>query len=184
MRGNTPLELTWTITPMLIFVVFFILGAIVYFDAYRPPDDATEIYGVGKQWIGSSSTRRDSAKSTSCTCPRPALQGHADFQAVTTASSSPPSAFITTCCPVVTPAFGSSRPRWANFTFLLSILRKLTPAWSARRRHGAGAYSARCCSHAEGSMALEGRKVFLKYRCISCHSANENARARFWKTCI
>jgi cytochrome c oxidase subunit 2 len=30
---------------------------------------------------------------------------------------------------------------------------------------------------AEGSMALEGRKVFLKYRCISCHSADENARA-------
>ena len=29
--------------------------------------------------------------------------------------------------------------------------------------------------HAEGSLALEGRKVFLKYRCISCHSADENA---------
>ena len=31
--------------------------------------------------------------------------------------------------------------------------------------------------HAEGSLALEGRKVFLRYRCISCHSATENARA-------
>jgi cytochrome c oxidase subunit 2 len=30
---------------------------------------------------------------------------------------------------------------------------------------------------AEGSMALEGRKVFLKYRCASCHSANAEARA-------
>src|SRR5208282_3433371 len=30
---------------------------------------------------------------------------------------------------------------------------------------------------AEGSMALEGRKVFLKYRCVSCHSADANARA-------
>jgi cytochrome c oxidase subunit 2 len=30
---------------------------------------------------------------------------------------------------------------------------------------------------AEGSMALEGRKVFLKYRCVSCHSANAAARA-------
>ena len=26
-------------------------------------------------------------------------------------------------------------------------------------------------------MALEGRKIFLKYRCLSCHSADENARA-------
>jgi cytochrome c oxidase subunit 2 len=31
--------------------------------------------------------------------------------------------------------------------------------------------------HAEGSMALEGRKTFLRYRCVSCHSADENARA-------
>lgn len=32
-------------------------------------------------------------------------------------------------------------------------------------------------THAEGSMALEGRKIFLKYRCLSCHSADEHARA-------
>jgi cytochrome c oxidase subunit 2 len=30
---------------------------------------------------------------------------------------------------------------------------------------------------AEGSLALQGRKTFLKYRCLSCHSADENARA-------
>ncbi len=30
---------------------------------------------------------------------------------------------------------------------------------------------------AEGSLALQGRKTFLKYRCVSCHSADENARA-------
>ena len=30
---------------------------------------------------------------------------------------------------------------------------------------------------AEGSMALEGRKAFLKYRCDSCHSADAVARA-------
>jgi cytochrome c oxidase subunit 2 len=32
-------------------------------------------------------------------------------------------------------------------------------------------------SQAEGSLALQGRKTFLKHRCISCHSADENARA-------
>ena len=30
---------------------------------------------------------------------------------------------------------------------------------------------------AEGSMALQGRKMFLKYRCASCHSADAAARA-------
>ncbi|MFL5245392.1 MAG: c-type cytochrome, partial [Gemmataceae bacterium] len=32
-------------------------------------------------------------------------------------------------------------------------------------------------SHAEGSLALQGRKVFLKYQCITCHSADSQARA-------
>jgi mono/diheme cytochrome c family protein len=30
---------------------------------------------------------------------------------------------------------------------------------------------------AEGSLALEGRKLFLKYQCVSCHSADAGARA-------
>jgi cytochrome c oxidase subunit 2 len=31
--------------------------------------------------------------------------------------------------------------------------------------------------NAEGSLALQGRQIFLKYRCVSCHSATEQARA-------
>ncbi len=31
--------------------------------------------------------------------------------------------------------------------------------------------------NAEGSLGLQGRKVFLKYRCDSCHSADSSARA-------
>src|SRR5439155_19188257 len=49
--GSTPLELAWTVTPLLIFLVFFVWGAQVYFAAYRAPDDATTIYMVGKQWM-------------------------------------------------------------------------------------------------------------------------------------
>ena len=51
MRGSTRLELFWSITPMFIFIGFFVWGANVYFSAYRAPDDATVIYGVGKQWM-------------------------------------------------------------------------------------------------------------------------------------
>jgi cytochrome c oxidase subunit 2 len=38
-------------------------------------------------------------------------------------------------------------------------------------------YQAWLQSSAEGSLALQGRKIFLKHRCLSCHSANQNARA-------
>ena len=38
-------------------------------------------------------------------------------------------------------------------------------------------YRAMAQEHAEGSLALEGRKLFLQHRCVSCHSADAQARA-------
>src|SRR5690349_12113993 len=51
MPGNKPLELFWTITPMFVFLGFFAYGVVVYFDAYRAPDDAQVVYVVAKQWM-------------------------------------------------------------------------------------------------------------------------------------
>src|SRR5437899_2842376 len=51
MHGSTPLELFWSITPLPIFIGLFFWGANVYFEAYRAPDDAMVVYGVGKQWM-------------------------------------------------------------------------------------------------------------------------------------
>ncbi len=45
------LEMTWIIIPLLISVGIFGWSAKVYFDLRTPPDDALEIYVVGKQWM-------------------------------------------------------------------------------------------------------------------------------------
>ena len=57
-RGNTPrilgshaLELGWTVTPLLIFLTFYVWGAKVYDHLMHPPEDAMEIYVIGKQWM-------------------------------------------------------------------------------------------------------------------------------------
>jgi len=50
-EGSTPLELTWTIIPLGVFMVIFAWGAVVYFQQRTPPRDATEVYVVGKQWM-------------------------------------------------------------------------------------------------------------------------------------
>jgi cytochrome c oxidase subunit 2 len=50
-EGSTPLELTWSIIPMGVFLVIFFWGAVVYFQERTPPRDATEIYVVAKQWM-------------------------------------------------------------------------------------------------------------------------------------
>jgi len=50
-EGSTPLEITWSAIPFLIFMVIFAWGAVVYFQERTPPSDATEVYVVAKQWM-------------------------------------------------------------------------------------------------------------------------------------
>jgi cytochrome c oxidase subunit II len=50
-EGSTPLELTWSIIPLCVFMVFFAWGAVVFFKQRTPPRDATEVYVVAKQWM-------------------------------------------------------------------------------------------------------------------------------------
>src|SRR5215831_5270405 len=49
--GSVRLELFWSLVPLGIFMVMFVWGASVYTSANRPPDDAIQIYVVGKQWM-------------------------------------------------------------------------------------------------------------------------------------
>ena len=50
-HGSLALELLWTVIPFFIVMVMFAWGAKVFFDMYRPPAGAMEIYVVGKQWM-------------------------------------------------------------------------------------------------------------------------------------
>src|SRR5246127_3473416 len=50
-EGSTPLELTWTIIPLGVFMVIFGWSAVVYFQLTTPPRGATEVYVVAKQWM-------------------------------------------------------------------------------------------------------------------------------------
>ena len=50
-HGSLTLELLWTFVPLGIVMVMFVWGAKVFFDLYRPPAGAMEIFVVGKQWM-------------------------------------------------------------------------------------------------------------------------------------
>ncbi len=49
--GNIKLEIAWTLIPLLLTVVMFCWGAKVFVAAHEPPDDAMEIFVIGKQWM-------------------------------------------------------------------------------------------------------------------------------------
>src|SRR5258706_4894091 len=49
--GGATLEIVWSVIPLAITMVIFGWGASVFFTINSPPDDATEIYVVAKQWM-------------------------------------------------------------------------------------------------------------------------------------
>ena len=50
-EGSTHLEITWSIIPFCVMLVFFVWGALIFFQERTPPQDATEVYTVAKQWM-------------------------------------------------------------------------------------------------------------------------------------
>jgi cytochrome c oxidase subunit 2 len=50
-EGSLPLELTWTLIPLGICMIFFAWGSLIYFQEGRSPKGAMEVYAVGKQWM-------------------------------------------------------------------------------------------------------------------------------------
>jgi cytochrome c oxidase subunit II len=49
--GSVPLEILWIVVPFLISMTMFAWGAALYYDYGSPPQNATEIYVIGKQWM-------------------------------------------------------------------------------------------------------------------------------------
>lgn len=50
-HGSLQLELLWSIIPFIISMTFFFWGAHIYVSMARPPDDALQMFAVGKQWM-------------------------------------------------------------------------------------------------------------------------------------
>ncbi|HXF42798.1 MAG TPA: cytochrome c oxidase subunit II [Pyrinomonadaceae bacterium] len=51
LHGSLVLETAWTIVPFIVSMTIFLGGAIVYYEQYRIPDEAMDVYVVGKQWM-------------------------------------------------------------------------------------------------------------------------------------
>lgn len=49
--GSTRLEVAWIALPLIVALVMFVWSASAYFKAVRPPDDTTDVYVVGRQWM-------------------------------------------------------------------------------------------------------------------------------------
>jgi cytochrome c oxidase subunit II len=51
LKEHKSVEMIWIIVPFILSMVMFYWGAVLFFDAYRMPKDALEVFVVGKQWM-------------------------------------------------------------------------------------------------------------------------------------
>jgi cytochrome c oxidase subunit 2 len=50
-EGFLALEITWTVIPFILVMIIFGWGARIFVTMHTPPDDAMQVYVVGKQWM-------------------------------------------------------------------------------------------------------------------------------------
>src|SRR5262249_12731125 len=178
--GSLWLEMFWTVVPLLIFLIMFAWGAQVYFALTQPSADALEVYVVGKQWMWKVQH----------------LEGQREINELHVPVGRPVKLTLTSEDVIhdfAVPAFrtkidvlpGRYVHTWFQATRTGRFHLYCNQYCGTNHAGMTGyivvmepsAYEAWLNSHAEGSLALEGRKLFLKLQCVSCHSADSRARA-------
>ncbi len=179
-HGSLVFETLWTFIPLVIALSMFVWSARLYFDISRPPDDALEVYAVGRQWMWK-------------------LQ-HPDGQREINELHVPvgqPVKMLLTSEDVIhsffIPDFRIKQD---------AVPGRYTYTWFQATKPGRHRlYCAEYCgtdhskmigwvvaedpaehqqwlsSRADLSLALRGRQQFLKLQCITCHSADASAKA-------
>jgi cytochrome c oxidase subunit 2 len=178
--GWTPIELAWSTVPFIIFVIMFVWGAQIFLDVARPPPDAMEIFVVGKRWMWKFQHQTGQREINELHIPlgRPVKLTltsedviHDLFvPAFRTKIDVLPGRYVRTWYTPTKPGryhLFCSQYCGTNHSGMIGWVTVMEPA----------EFSDWLAYHAEGSLALKGRKLFLKLQCVTCHSANAKARA-------
>jgi cytochrome c oxidase subunit II len=185
--GSLGLELFWSIIPFLIFCVMFVWGAEVYFKVARPPDDALQVYVVGKQWMWKVQHADGQREINELHIPvgRPVQLTLTsedvihDFgtPAFRTKIDVVPGRYTHTWyLPTTTGDYhlfcdqycGTAHAEMVGWVHVMEEDDYEKWLDGARPRSG---------GRATGSLAGQGRQLFLKLQCVTCHSADAKARA-------
>ena|SRR5947209_10047555 len=178
--GFPLLEWGWTLAPVGVFGFMFAWGAIVYSQNLRPPPDSYEVFVVGKQWMWKAQHPGGQREINALHLPAgrpvkvtfisedvihdfgiPAFRQKVDVI---------PGRYVSTWYLPTEPGeyhlFCNQYCGTGHADMVGTIYVQKPDEYAAWLRE-----------QAEGSAALEGRKLFLKLQCVACHSADAEARA-------
>jgi cytochrome c oxidase subunit 2 len=197
--GSTKVEVIWTVIPFLFFMTFFVLGVKLFNDQTRIPPDAPEYFAVGKQWMWKiqhpDGTREINELHLPVCDERDAAGNLIDPGIKMTGTSEDvihdfgipafrskfdvvPGRYISVGYkPIKVGVYhlfcdqycGQGHSQMVGKIHVLS--KSDFEAWKQ------GVYREPGRNPVDGSPAWEGRKLFLKLQCNSCHNNESNARA-------
>ena len=180
-HGSTLLEIIWTVIPLGISMVIFVWGAKIYFHQMRPPVNALEVYGVGKQWMWKFQYPGGQREINSLHVPigRPVKVTlisqdviHDFFvPSFRTKIDVLPNRYTFvwfTPDKVGTYHLFCAQYCGTNHSAMIGEVTVMTPEdyaeWLASGK-------------AEGSLAAQGEKMFQEFGCVTCHRPDSGARA-------
>ena len=178
--GCIPLEIGWTLIPVGICLVMFSWGVKVYSNIVIPPADAMEIYAVGRQWMWK--------------IQHP--EGQREINALHVPIGRPVKVTLTSedvihCFSI--PAFrvkqdvvpGRYSSLWFQATKAGTYQLFCSEYCGTEHSRMIGKvivmeeadYQKWLSEGAESGQALQGRKLFAKLQCVTCHTGNAEAKA-------
>ncbi len=188
--GSTKLEILWTVIPLFFFLSFFVWGVKVYNEAVQIPPDAPEYFVVGKQWmwkiqhpdgqreinelhLPANTTVRITGTSEDVIHDFgiPAFRSKFDVL---------PGRYTGTWYKTndVTGTFHIFCDQYCGMGHSQMVGKVHVLSKADYDEWKAGTFKPNTISGAtDGSLAWEGRKLFLKLQCNACHNAESTARA-------
>jgi cytochrome c oxidase subunit II len=178
--GSHKLEIFWSVVPLMLFLVMFAWGVVVYDQAFQVPPDAPEIFVVGKQWMWkiqhNDGVREINELHLKVNQPVrltlisedvihsfgiPAFRDKIDVL---------PGRYVTTWYTPTKPGrynlfcnqlCGTGHSQMIGWVHVMEE-KDYTDWKNGKRPEGEGP--------TDGSLAWQGRKLFLKLQCSSCHN--------------
>jgi len=172
--------LAWFLIPLPIALIIYVWGAQLYFSWARAPDDCMEIYVVGKQWMWKFQHLRGQREINHLhVCVNQPVKLTMISQDVIHSFYVPAFRIHQDVLPgrYTTVWFEANKPGTYHLfcsQYCGTDHSKMIGSVIVMERRD---FETWLNEGADGSMAAEGRKLFQKLQCVSCHSADAGARA-------
>ena len=179
-HGSLALELIWTGIPFVLAMVMFVWGASVYFALARMPDEALDIYAVGKQWMWKFQHREGQREINELHVPV-----NTPVRVILTSEDVLHDLYFPSFRTKIDAIPGRYTQLWFNATDV-GTYHIFCAEYCGTRHSGMigrvvvmpqNEYEAWLGGGAtEGTLAQRGEKLFSQFACITCHRADSQGR--------